>query len=94
METKQDESGSNLRSNPRGAPRRVCGHRRTPRRQPERNASPVAVRSTPRDTGRPQSLALPASHEFWLLLERFNKAALARRFPGWETDSTSDTPRP
>ena len=39
---------------------------------------------TPRDTGRPQSLALPATHEYWLLLERFNKAALSERFPGWD----------
>lgn len=39
---------------------------------------------TPRDTGRPQSLALPASHEYWLLLARFNKVALSRRFPGWD----------
>lgn len=39
---------------------------------------------TPRDTGRPQSLALPASHETWRLLERLNKVALAKRFPGWD----------
>ena len=39
--------------------------------------------SAPPDTGRPQSLALPTQHEFWLLLERYNKAALARRFPDW-----------
>lgn len=39
---------------------------------------------TPRDTGRPQSLALPASHETWLLLERFNKVALSKRFPSWD----------
>lgn len=43
----------------------------------------MVAASTPRDTGRPQSLALPTSHEFWLLLERYNKAALARRFPEW-----------
>ncbi|MGH1344798.1 MAG: hypothetical protein ACRBN8_24775 [Nannocystales bacterium] len=39
---------------------------------------------TPRDTGRPHSLALPASHETWLMLQRFNKVALAKRFPGWD----------
>ncbi len=43
-------------------------------------------RSSPRDTGRPQSLALPATHELWMMLERFNKAALSRRFPGWDSD--------
>ena len=90
METKPHPDGSNLRSNPRGTPRRVRGHRR----KPERNASPVAPRSIPRDTGRPQSLALPASHEFWRLLERFNKASLARRFPGWEPDASGEPPRP
>ncbi|MCR9161064.1 MAG: hypothetical protein ACE37F_11555 [Nannocystaceae bacterium] len=38
---------------------------------------------TSHDTGRPQNLALPNSREFWQLLERYNKAALTRRFPGW-----------
>ena len=36
-----------------------------------------------RDTARPQSLGLPETHETWLLLARFNKASLIRRFPGW-----------
>ena len=91
METKQHSNGSNLRSNPRATPQWVRDHRRTTRRHPERNAPPLAVRSIPRDTGRPQSLALPANHEFWLLLERFNKAALVRRFPGWAPEREADS---
>jgi hypothetical protein len=35
-------------------------------------------------SSRRQDLALPAPHEYWQLLERFNKDALARRFPGWD----------
>ena len=33
---------------------------------------------------RGSNVSLPAARETWQLLERFNKAALARRFPGWE----------
>lgn len=55
--------------------------------------SAVVARNTPRDTGRPQSLALPTNHEFWLLLERYNKAALARRFPDWSGAPGGVSPR-
>ncbi len=41
------------------------------------------------DTGRPHSVALPNMQELWRLLEQFNKAALARRFPGWDARSAS-----
>ena|GEM_PF-2181074 len=50
-----------------------------------------ATTDSPRDTGRPQSLALPARQEFWSVLERYNKAALRRRFPGWDACDANDT---
>ncbi len=44
---------------------------------------------TPQGTGRPQDLGLPNMHELWQLLEQFNKASLALRFPGWDDRAAS-----
>ncbi len=97
-ETKTQRRGSNLRCPPTAGPRRLRlletprpvqlhdraqGHRPVPRRA-DRGKPDLVTTPTPRDTGRPHSLALPASHETWLMLQRFNKVALAKRFPGWD----------
>lgn len=83
VETKDHSAGSNHDSTPLHPHDRRRGHQRLPRRGLERDLSPVVPPSTPRDMGQTQRLALPSRQEFWSLLERYNKAALARRFPDW-----------
>lgn len=86
-ETKHERNGSNLRRTPHVRP---PPSRRATRR-PTRPDMFNATTDSPRDTGRPQSLALPARQEFWSVLERYNKAALRRRFPGWDACDANDT---